>query len=97
MIIHENKEIDSIYLQFGVEISQFNDCVKHYAESSTTFEEKLIQKEQEVMNRRWSWLFQVSNFKQIVIKKILVSSTAVAPRVILCCDHVGLSKEKTLS
>ena len=52
MIIHENKEIDSIYLQFGVEISQFNDCVKHYAESSTTFEEKLIQKEQEVMNRR---------------------------------------------
>lgn len=42
------KTIDSIYFKFGVEFKQFNTAVRHYMETSSDFEGRLIAKEAEI-------------------------------------------------
>ena len=47
---HNMKNADRIYFQYRVEFKQFNAAVKHYADNSSTFETKLIEKEEEIMD-----------------------------------------------
>ena len=50
LIVHNYKTNDKIYLQYGVELKHFNFAVKHYADTSKTFETRLIEKEEEIMD-----------------------------------------------
>jgi len=47
------KSSDKIWFEFGVEFKQFNEAVSYYIQNSVmepTFEQKMIEKEEEVMD-----------------------------------------------
>jgi len=47
------KSSDKIWFEFGVEFKQFNEAVSHYIQNSVmepTFEQRMIDKEEEVMD-----------------------------------------------
>ncbi len=44
------KSSDQIWFEYGVEFKQFNEAVSHYIQTCPDFEQKMVEKEEEVMD-----------------------------------------------
>ena len=51
MILQEIKTVDEMYFQFEVDFNHFQASIKFYADNNESFEAKMIEKEEEVMNK----------------------------------------------